>query len=154
MGFGPISASSVTPIPRYSAAWVLLRQRAGGKGRASFCSCSSAIAPLLIRPRLGLSDRVGTLQGGTVIGTVVEPCLGPCLFNQVIREGASLRDAIEAIQADFPKAGYRTVQCYLRRRGRSVGERRIRRVMKQFSLHVEIKRAFIHTTDSNHAHRV
>jgi transposase InsO family protein len=70
------------------------------------------------------------------------------------REDASLRDAIEAVQADFPRAGYRTVQCYLRRRGRLVGERRIRRVMKQFSLHAEIKRAFVHTTDSKHAHRV
>jgi putative transposase len=58
------------------------------------------------------------------------------------------------VQADFPKAGYRTVQCYLRRRGRFVGERKIRRIMKQFSLHAEIKRAFGHTTDSNHAHRV
>ncbi len=42
------------------------------------------------------------------------------------RADAELRDAIEAVQADFPKAGYRTVQCYLRRRGRVVGERRIR----------------------------
>ena len=70
------------------------------------------------------------------------------------REDAKLRDAIEAVQADFPKAGYRTVQRYLRRRGRWVGERRIRRIMKQFALHAEIKRAFVHTTDSNHAHRV
>jgi putative transposase len=70
------------------------------------------------------------------------------------REDAELRDAIEAVQADFPKAGYRTVQRYLRRRGRVVGERRIRRVMKHFSLHAEIKRAFVHTTDSKHSHRV
>jgi len=70
------------------------------------------------------------------------------------REDAELRDAIEAIQADFPKAGYRTVQVYLRRRGRWVGERKIRRIMRQFSLHAEIKRAFVHTTDSNHPHRV
>jgi putative transposase len=70
------------------------------------------------------------------------------------REDAELRDAIESVQADFPKAGYRTVQCYLRRRGRFVGERRIRRIMKRFSLHAEIKRAFVHTTDSNHSHRV
>lgn len=70
------------------------------------------------------------------------------------REDADLRDAIEAVQADFPKAGYRTVQCYLRRRGRFVGERRIRRIMKHFSLHAEVKRAFLHTTDSNHSHRV
>lgn len=70
------------------------------------------------------------------------------------REDAELRDAIEAVQVEFPKAGYRTAQRYLRRRGRFVGERRIRRVMKQFSLHAEIKRAFVHTTDSNHSHRV
>ena len=70
------------------------------------------------------------------------------------REDASLRDAIESIQVDFPRAGYRTVQVYLRRRGRFVGERRIRRIMKRFSLHAEIKRAFVHTTDSNHSYRV
>lgn len=70
------------------------------------------------------------------------------------REDAELRDSIEAVQQDFPRAGYRTVQRYLRRRGRFVGERRIRRIMKQFSLHAEIKRAFVHTTDSNHSHRV
>ncbi len=70
------------------------------------------------------------------------------------RGDAELRDAIEAVQADFPKAGYRTVQRYLRRRGRWVGERRIRRIMKRFSLQAEIKRAFVHTTDSNHSHRV
>jgi len=70
------------------------------------------------------------------------------------REDAELREAIEAVQVDFPKAGYRTVQRYLRRRGRWVGERRIRRIMKRFSLHAEIRRAFVHTTDSNHSHRV
>jgi len=70
------------------------------------------------------------------------------------REDGELRDAIESVQVDFPKAGYRTVRRYLRRLGRFVGERRIRRVMKRFSLHAEIKRAFVHTTDSNHSHRV
>lgn len=70
------------------------------------------------------------------------------------REDAELRDAIEAVQVEFPKAGYRTAQRYLRRQGRFVGERKIRRIMKQFSLHAEIKRAFVHTTDSNHPHRV
>ena len=70
------------------------------------------------------------------------------------REDAELRDAIEAIQVDFPKAGYRTVGQYLKRCGRFVGERKIRRIMRQFSLHAEIKRAFVHTTDSNHSHRV
>lgn len=70
------------------------------------------------------------------------------------REDLELRDAIEAVQVDFARAGYRTVQHYLQRRGRRVGERRIRRVMKHFSLHAQIQRAFVHTTDSDHTHRV
>jgi transposase InsO family protein len=72
------------------------------------------------------------------------------------REGADadLRDAIESVQMEFPCAGYRTVQQYLLRRGICVGERRIRRVIRKFSLHAQILRAFVHTTDSNHEHRV
>jgi putative transposase len=69
-------------------------------------------------------------------------------------EDAEIRDAIEAIQIEHPCAGYRTVQVYLRRKGRWIGERRIRRVMKQFCLQAELKRAFVCTTDSNHSHRV
>ena len=69
-------------------------------------------------------------------------------------EDAEIRDAIGAIQIEHPCAGYRTVQVYLRRKGRWIGERRIRRVMKQFCLQAEIKRAFVRTTDSNHPHRV
>ena len=67
---------------------------------------------------------------------------------------ADLRDAIEAVQVAHPRAGYRTVQIYLRRRGQWVGERRIRRVMRRFSLHAELRRAFVHTTDSKHGHRI
>lgn len=70
------------------------------------------------------------------------------------RADAELRDAIERVQSEFPRAGYRTVQVYLRRGGIRVGERRLRRVMKRFSLHAQIKRAFVHTTDSKHSHRV
>jgi putative transposase len=58
------------------------------------------------------------------------------------------------LQIEHPCAGYRTVHVYLRRKGRWIGERRIRRVMKRFCLHAEIKRAFVCTTDSNHPHRV
>ena len=70
------------------------------------------------------------------------------------REDAELRDAVEHVQSAFPKAAYRTVQVYLRRGGIGVGERRLRRVMRQFSLHAQIKRAFVVTTDSKHAPRV
>ena len=69
-------------------------------------------------------------------------------------EDADLRDAIEAVQTEHPCSGYRTMQVYLRRQGRWIGERRIRRIMRQFSLHAEIRRAFVCTTDSRHSHRV
>jgi putative transposase len=69
-------------------------------------------------------------------------------------EDAEIRDAIEAIQIEHPCSGYRTVQVYLRRQGRWIGERRIRRVMKRFCLQAEVKRAFVHTTDSRHDYRV
>lgn len=70
------------------------------------------------------------------------------------RDDAQLRDAIERVQSEFPQAGYRTVQVYLRRGGIRVGERRLRRVMREFSLHAQIKRAFVVTTNSKHSHRV
>jgi putative transposase len=46
------------------------------------------------------------------------------------------------------------VQVYLRCGGLKVGERRLRGVMKRSALHAQIKRAFVHTTDSRHDHRV
>jgi transposase InsO family protein len=70
------------------------------------------------------------------------------------RADADLRDAIEEVQSEFPRAGYRTVQEYLRRGGTRVGERRLRRVMREYSLHAEIRRAFVVTTDSKHSCRV
>jgi putative transposase len=70
------------------------------------------------------------------------------------RQDANLRDQIEDVQSEFPQSGYRTVRIYLGRLGIRVGERRIRRVMKKFSLRARIKRAFKVTTDSNHPHRV
>jgi len=69
-------------------------------------------------------------------------------------EDTELRDAIETVQTEHPCSGYRTVQVYLRRQGRWIGERRIRRIMRQFSLHAEVRRAFVCTTDSRHSHRV
>jgi putative transposase len=64
---------------------------------------------------------------------------------------AQLRDEIEAIQTDFPCAGYRTVQTYLfRRRGRWYNGKKIRRVMGKYGLQARIRRAFVHTTDSTH----
>jgi transposase InsO family protein len=69
------------------------------------------------------------------------------------RQDAELRDQIERIQVEQPKAGYRFVIRYLRRQGKGAGERKIRRVMKKYDLHAKLRRAFVATTDSNHSHR-
>lgn len=69
-------------------------------------------------------------------------------------QDADLRGKIEEIQAELPESGYRPVEKYLKKRGIRVGERRIRRVMRKYSLHARLKRAFRVTTDSNHSHRV
>jgi transposase InsO family protein len=66
---------------------------------------------------------------------------------------ADLRDHVERVQLDHPRAGYRMVLGYLRRLGVQVGERRLRRVMRQFGLQARLKRAFVRTTDSRHSHR-
>lgn len=70
------------------------------------------------------------------------------------KEDAELRDQIELVQTEHPRAGYRPMIHYLKRAGISVGERKIRRIMKKYDLHARIRRAFVATTDSKHAHRV
>ena len=70
------------------------------------------------------------------------------------RQDADLRDRVELVQTTHPKSGYRTMLHYLNRSGIRVGERKIRRIMKKYDLHAKIRRAFVHTTDSNHSHRV
>ncbi len=70
------------------------------------------------------------------------------------RQDTDLRGLIEQCQVEVPNSGYRPVEQYLKRKGIRVGERRIRRVMKRFSMHARLRRAFRTTTDSNHSHRV
>jgi len=69
-------------------------------------------------------------------------------------QDADLKSKIEKVQSVHPRSGYRTVQQYLLRAGICVGERKIRRIMRKYSLLSKIKRAFKVTTDSNHSHRV
>lgn len=71
------------------------------------------------------------------------------------RADAELRDRVERVQMEYStQAGYRFVLRYLKRQGVSVGERKLRRVMKKYDLHARIKRAFVVTTNSQHGHRV
>ena len=68
---------------------------------------------------------------------------------------ADLRDKIEEIQAEFPRYGYRRVKKHLARESLIVNEKRIRRVMKEYWLLPEIKKAFVTaTTDSDHEYPV
>lgn len=68
---------------------------------------------------------------------------------------ADLRDHIERIQMEFPGYGYRRVDRDLRRSGIKVNSKRIRRVMLEYGLFAEVKKAFkVATTDSNHDYRI
>ncbi len=62
-----------------------------------------------------------------------------------------MREQIERIHEDFPGYGYRRVRRELKRRGQTVNEKRIRRVMKKFGLRPITWRTFVRTTDSAHA---
>jgi len=66
------------------------------------------------------------------------------------KQDADLRDKIEEIHGEFPKAGYRPMQVYLARKGVRVGERRLRRVIRENGLFADIKKAFVITTQSDH----
>lgn len=56
---------------------------------------------------------------------------------------------------DFPRAGYRMLREYLQRYfKKSVNEKKICRIQKKFLLLAEVKRAFIHNTDSKHPYPV
>lgn len=67
---------------------------------------------------------------------------------------ADLRDAVERIHTQFPRSGYRMMQRYLKREGIRVGERRLRRIMREYGLQAQIKWAFVRTTDSDHDYPV
>lgn len=66
-----------------------------------------------------------------------------------------LRDRIERMQIEFPRYGYRRVDAELRREGICINSKRIRRVMREYGLFAEVKKAFkVATTDSNHPYRI
>lgn len=71
------------------------------------------------------------------------------------RQDAEIRDKIERVQAEYSAYGYRTVGKQLfRHYGMVVNGKRIRRIMRKYSLLREIKRQFVSTTDSNHNYPV
>jgi putative transposase len=65
-----------------------------------------------------------------------------------------LRDAIEQIILEFAGYGYRRVTHALKRAGWIVNHKRVLRMMREESLLCQLKRHFVHTTDSQHPYQV
>lgn len=65
-------------------------------------------------------------------------------------QDADIRGKIEQVRVAFPRAGYRPLLHYLKRNGVNIGETRLRRVIKKFSLQIKNKKKFVRTTQSNH----
>jgi hypothetical protein len=65
-----------------------------------------------------------------------------------LAEAVALRDAIKTVILDFPGYGYRRVTQALKREGWQVNHKRVLRIMREESLLSQIKRHFVHQTDS------
>ena len=65
-------------------------------------------------------------------------------------QDADLRSKIEEIRVELPRYGYRMLVPELKKKGIKVGERRVRRVLKKFSLQIRPLKKFIRTTQSDH----
>jgi len=65
-------------------------------------------------------------------------------------EAVALRDAIETIILDCAGYGYRRVTHVLQREGWKVNHKHVLRIMREESLLGQIKRHFVHTTDSRY----
>ena len=69
-------------------------------------------------------------------------------YNESVREtnqlhrDLELRDMIEKIHTELPGYGYRRVHEHLLREGKSVNGKRIRRVMKKYSIFSCVKKMF------------
>jgi putative transposase len=70
------------------------------------------------------------------------------------KEEADLRDRIEQIVVERARYGYRRVTYQLRREGYKVNHKRVSRMMREQSLHCQVKRRWVKTTDSDHSHRI
>jgi putative transposase len=64
---------------------------------------------------------------------------------------ADLRRAVERLAGTWPSYGYRRIAAMLRREGRSVNGKRVRRVMAELGLRGKAPARRVRTTDSTHA---
>ncbi len=65
-----------------------------------------------------------------------------------------LRSEVQKIALRRPSYGYRRVQAELKRRGRQVNHKRVRRLMREDNLLCLRRRSFVRTTDSRHGFTV
>jgi transposase InsO family protein len=65
-----------------------------------------------------------------------------------------LRDAIELIILEVPGSGYRMATRQLQIDGWQINHKRVLRIMREESLLCRLRKRFIATTDSDHAHRI
>ncbi len=63
-----------------------------------------------------------------------------------------LREAAEQILLRFPYYGYRKLQKALARQQITVGEHRVRRLLRQLGMTRSVGKVRVQTTDSNHPH--
>jgi transposase InsO family protein len=70
--------------------------------------------------------------------------------EQETDEDVDLRDVIQKIAVGMPAYGYRRVCAELKRRGRVVNHKRVRRIMREDNLLCLRRRSFVRTTDSRH----
>lgn len=66
------------------------------------------------------------------------------------RADADIRGKVEQIRVDCKGAGYRPLLAHLKRSGVKIGERRLRRILKESGLFIRPKKKFIRTTQSDH----
>ena len=66
------------------------------------------------------------------------------------RDEIEIKAAIDAVAAEWPTYGYRRVTAQLRRQGRVVNHKRVRRLMREMDLQARTKRKKPKTTNSEH----
>jgi len=69
--------------------------------------------------------------------------------RQAAGEG-ELRAAVEALALQWPTYGSRRITAELRRQGRCINRKQVRRLMSEMGLQVKVQRRRKHTTDSDH----
>ncbi|MCH7719333.1 MAG: transposase, partial [Chloroflexi bacterium] len=78
----------------------------------------------------------------------------PPSAHQEAKQDQAVNELIEEIVLEFPGYGYRRVTPELRRRGRLVNHKRVRRLMGEQGLCCRQRRRWQRTTDSRHGLRV